>query len=218
MAGCPMLIPANNTTASIAMGNKGETTAMDSRSPKGNSSIWRLLHVLKHATKNRQTDTDSLKSKASDLPSMPSTPQSSSTEGNTVPTRFNVDEFRMRALRSNTFSAVPPNSNPVIASESTRQTLSSVPQNVASKNDSQASVAPSSTDTPTASKPQKSRKSRKPAMITPELMQQIQISNKKRSGGALRDNGELRKKNLGTATVTNRAKAVVASPLRWSEE
>ncbi|KAF5849762.1 hypothetical protein GGP41_005189 [Bipolaris sorokiniana] len=214
--------PANNNTTTIAMGNKGEPTALDSRSPKGNSSIRRLLHFLKHATKNRQTDTYSLKSKASDLPSVPSTPQSSSTEGKTMSTRFNADEFRMRAQLSNTSSTVPPNSNLVAASESTRQALSSVPENAASKNgpqaSSQTSVAPSSADTPSASKSQKSRKSHKPTMITPELMQQIQISNKKRSGGALRDNGELRRKNLGTATVTNRAKAVVASPLRWSEE
>ncbi|EUC44281.1 hypothetical protein COCMIDRAFT_37832 [Bipolaris oryzae ATCC 44560] len=204
------------------MGNQGESTVLDSRSPKGNSSIRRLLHVLKHATKNRKTDTDSLKSKASDLPSMPSTPQSSSTDGNTEPTRFNANELRMRILRSNTSPAVPPTANPVTASGSTHQTLFSVPENAVSKNGaqepSQAPIARSSTETPSASKPSRSRKSRQPTMITPELMQQIQISNKKRSGGALRDNGELRRKNLGTATVTNRAKAVVASPLRWSEE
>ncbi|EUC29398.1 hypothetical protein COCCADRAFT_106643 [Bipolaris zeicola 26-R-13] len=204
------------------MGNKGEPTVLDSRSHKSTSSIRRLLHVLKYATKNRQADTDSLKSKASDVPSVPSTPQSSSTDDKTESTRFNADEFRMCVLHSNVSSAVPPKSNPVTASESTHQTLSSVPENTASKNGpqepSQASVAPSSTDTTIASKPSKSRKPRKPTMITPELMQQIQISNKKHSGGALRDNGELRRKNLGTATVTNRAKAVVASPLRWSEE
>jgi hypothetical protein len=217
-------IAATTTTMAI---NKRESTNVDSKKPKGSSSIRRFLHLVKHATlKNRRNDTNSLEAKDNDMPSAPSISQSSTTESETEAAEAKADDSKANIEFNRPIPTAPQKSKPATASEPVRHTLASVPENAATNNDantfSSAPITSKSINSfpPTAmpSKSHHSRQSRKPTMITPELLQQIEISNRRRSGGTLRDVDQLRTKNLGTTTMTTRAKTVVASPLRWSEE
>ncbi|USP77274.1 hypothetical protein yc1106_04548 [Curvularia clavata] len=202
--------------------NKQEPTVFDIKKPKSGSSVRRWFHVFKHATlKNRQNDTDSLKIKPH-RDSAPCTPEPSTTEGEPESPQTEAEDPKEPTGSHCPSPTTTPKAKPTLpvpSFEPLHQALASVPEDTASpsvpETSASLSVPAKNSTRATASK---SRQHRKTTMITPELMQQIQTSNRKHSSSPLLNGGELRTKTLGTVTSTNRAKEVLASPLRWSEQ
>lgn len=205
--------------------NNWEATVFSIKQPKSSNYVRRWFHILKHATfKNRQNDADSLKTKPNH-DSASCTPEPSTTEGEPESPQTSVEELK-EPTGSHTPSSTTTTTSkakPKLLTPSFKplhQTLGPVPEDAASPSVPKASSSPSaSAQNSTRAAASKSRQLRKTTMITPELMQQIRTSNRRHSSSPLLNGGgEPRTKTSATVMSTNRAKEVLASPLRWSEQ
>ncbi|KAG9188846.1 hypothetical protein G6011_07551 [Alternaria panax] len=67
-------------------------------------------------------------------------------------------------------------------------------------------------------KVKRTRKPRRPTMITPSMLEKLAKDNKKHHGATAVRQAEVRKSNAGTSSSAPRASGVQASPMRWSQD
>ena len=224
------------TDVMASTSNKRDSIVSDLKKPKSRSAFRRIMHALKQATpfKARRNHADS----SSDIKMDPELPVETTTthvpEPPTVPApvqvavsvpNFSKPSISEGDLRTAYVQAQDVNKHialerPATACDARPPKLPTVSEVTEPDEGPEARRAVSEYQNSVrryAASRRSVQSSRSATMITPELMQQLQRTNRRRSGASLRD-AAMRPGTSGTLDGVPVAKLVVANPLRWSEE